>query len=141
VNYWLLIIFRSSSSENGGSGAENNQAQYLIGGAVDPQYYTDTGAFNGSGIALASQSFAEDVQTGTHGSIVMYFQHHTGEIRWMQLSNTGDWVGGTVSEVVAIDAKNNTPLSAVVSFNVKSHPEEDMLTPLKCVSKPETISH
>jgi hypothetical protein len=43
----------------------------------------------------------------------MYFQHYTGDIRWMQLTNTGDWVGGTYSEVVAVDARNNTPLSAV----------------------------
>ena len=87
-------------------------APYLIGGALNPAYYSTTGAFNGSGIALASQSFATDLQTGTQGSLVMYFQHHTGDIRWQQLTSNG-WVGGGVSEVVANDAKNSTPLSAV----------------------------
>ena len=43
----------------------------------------------------------------------MYFQHHSGEIRWKQLSSSGDWVGGDFSTVIAVDAKNSTPLSAV----------------------------
>ncbi|TKA81928.1 hypothetical protein B0A55_01921 [Friedmanniomyces simplex] len=51
--------------------------------------------------------------SGTQGSLVMYFQHHSGEIRWQQLSSQGAWLGGDVSEIVAVDAKNSTPLSAV----------------------------
>jgi len=43
----------------------------------------------------------------------MYFQHWTGDIRWQQLSSSGEWLGGTISETVANDAKNGTPLSAV----------------------------
>ncbi|KAK4623830.1 hypothetical protein CLAFUW4_05426 [Fulvia fulva] len=85
----------------------------MIGGAIDPSFYSTEGAFNGSGIALASQSFSRDLADGTQGSIVMYFQHHTGQIRWKQLSTSGDWLGGDISEVVASNAKNNTPLSAV----------------------------
>ena len=46
-----------------------------IGGAIDPQYYSKTGAWNGSGIAIASVSF------GVDSSIFVYFQHYTGEIR------------------------------------------------------------
>ena len=72
-----------------------------------------SGAFNGSGIALASQSFARLGEDPTHGSLVMYFQHHTGDIRYVQLSSEGEWLGGSYSETVARDAKNNTPLSAV----------------------------
>jgi hypothetical protein len=102
---------RRSSSNSGSSG--NHNIEYLIGGAIDPAYYSQHGAFNGSGIALASQSFASNLEKGTQGSIVMYFQHFSGEIRWYQLTNSGEWQGGTVSEVVAVDARNNTPLSAV----------------------------
>ena len=91
--------------------------EYLIGGAINPAYYTDVGAFNGSGIALASQSFATALAEGTQGALVMYFQHHSGEIRWIQLNNEGDWLGGSSSEIVAPTAKNSTPLSAV-SFSV-----------------------
>ena len=87
--------------------------QYSIGGAIDSSYFSDSGAFNGSGIALASQSFSSDLEDGTQGISVIYFQHHTGEIRWTRLDPDGQWVGGSVSEVVATDAKNSTPLSAV----------------------------
>ena len=62
---------------------------YLVGGAIDLKYYTTEGAFNGSGIALASQSFTRDLSEGTQGSIVMYFQRHSGDIRWVQLGNDG----------------------------------------------------
>jgi hypothetical protein len=106
-------VYSSSNTAESGSSSGGKASEYLIGGAIDPTYYTNTGAFNGSGIALASQSFSANVESGTQGTIVMYFQHHTGEIRWIQLSNGGDWTGGSVSEVVAVDAKNNTPLSAV----------------------------
>ena len=43
----------------------------------------------------------------------MYFQHHTGEIRQAQLSSNGDWEGGDVTQIVAVDAKNATPIAAV----------------------------
>lgn len=85
----------------------------MIGGAIDPSYFSTEGAFNGSGIALASQSFSKDLQEGTQGTLVMYFQHYTGQIRWKQLSSSGEWQGGDFSTVVAVDAKNSTPLSAV----------------------------
>ncbi|KAK4946672.1 hypothetical protein LTR66_014256, partial [Elasticomyces elasticus] len=81
---------------------------YYVGGALNPAYYSKKGAFNGSGIALASQSF----DTTGYGSIVMYFQHHSGHIRWQRLINQG-WVGGGETEVVATDARNATPISAV----------------------------
>ena len=85
----------------------------MIGGAINPQYYSTAGAFNGSGIALASQSFSEDIQTGTQGTLVMYFQHWSGQIRWQQLSDGGQWLGGDITTIVAADAKNSTPISAV----------------------------
>ncbi|KAI7517423.1 hypothetical protein KC331_g21717, partial [Hortaea werneckii] len=106
------VLPAPTSTQPTPSPTATENADYLIGGALHPSYYSTTGAFNGSGIALASQSFATDLQTGTQGSIVMYFQHHSGEIRWQQLSSSG-WIGGSASEVVAIDAKNSTPLSAV----------------------------
>lgn len=86
---------------------------YAIGGALDPAYYTSKGAFNGSGIALASQSFASDLRDAPLGSLVMYFQHHSGDIRFQRLTDRGAWVGGSESEIVASNAKNGTPLSAV----------------------------
>ena len=67
------------------------------------------GAFNGSGIALASESF----DSGGHGAIVMYFQHHSGQLRSAQLASDGAWQGGDITQVVAVDAKNGTPIAAV----------------------------
>ncbi|KAK5127916.1 hypothetical protein LTR85_005033 [Meristemomyces frigidus] len=87
--------------------------EYLIGGALSPAYYSTAGAFNGSGIALASQSFVNNLNTGAHGNLVMYFQHHSGQIRYQQLTPDDGWQGGSASEVVATDARNSTPLSAV----------------------------
>lgn len=83
-------------------------SQHYIGGALNPAYYSAEGAFNGSGIALASQSFGE----GDQGELTMYFQHFTGDIRWMRLTDSG-WVGGDEATVVVSDAKNGTPISAV----------------------------
>lgn len=110
VPYEVALTIRRPSKS---SSSSTKNTEYLIGGAIDPSYYTHTGAFNGSGIALASQSFAKNLEEGTQGAIVMYFQHHTGEIRYMQLSSSGQWLGGSPSEVVATDAKNSTPISAV----------------------------
>jgi hypothetical protein len=82
---------------------------YYIGGAIDPSYYSTKGAFNGTGIALAGESYV-----GTeHGIVNIYFQHHSGDIRWTQLSPDYTWQGGSKSETVATDAKNSTPISAV----------------------------
>ncbi|KAL2038406.1 hypothetical protein N7G274_008745 [Stereocaulon virgatum] len=78
-------------------------------GGANSSYLSTVGAFNGSGIALASQSFS----SGGYGSIVMYFQHHTGQLRQAQLGSDGTWKGGDITQVVAADAKNGTPIAAV----------------------------
>lgn len=41
------------------------------------------------------------------------FQHHKGDIRFMQYTADQKWVGGTKSETVATDARNATPISTV----------------------------
>ncbi|KAJ9630684.1 hypothetical protein H2203_001207 [Taxawa tesnikishii (nom. ined.)] len=100
----------ASSTSAAPSATSTSTSDYAIGGALNPAYYTNKGAFNGSGIALASQSFG----VNDYGALVMYFQHAEGQIRWQRLDTaSGDWVGGTSSEIVAYDAKNGTPISAV----------------------------
>ena len=71
------------------------------------------GAFNGSGVAVAGESF----DFGGHGETVLYFQHYSGQIRSTQLQPDGTWQGGSLSEVVATDAKDASPISAV-SYSV-----------------------
>lgn len=89
----------------------STNSELLIGGAINAAYYSTTGAFNGSGIAIASASFI------SQGQISLFFQHYTGSIRYMQLLNSGDWMGGTTSEIVADDARNGTPIAAVPYSN------------------------
>ena len=75
----------------------------------DTAYLLASGAFNGTGIAVASQSFG----TGGYGLLNVYFQHFTGSIRKLQLMDDGSWQGGDSSNIVATDARNATPISAV----------------------------
>ncbi|KAF7513005.1 hypothetical protein GJ744_011271 [Endocarpon pusillum] len=86
---------------------DTGDPDFYVGGALNPQYYSTAGAFNGTGLALAEQSFGQ----GNRGNITLYYQHWSGHLRWSQLSN-GEWQGGS-AEIVAHDAKNGTPISAV----------------------------
>ena len=45
--------------------------------------------------------------------INVYFQHWGGDIRKLQLMKDGSWQGGDSSNIVATDARNATPISAV----------------------------
>ncbi|UPX14119.1 uncharacterized protein EKO05_0004610 [Ascochyta rabiei] len=80
-----------------------------IGGALNAEYISKKGAFNGSGIALAGESW--NPNDGT--LFTLYFQHHTGDIRSLKYTKGQKWVGGSESTIVASDAKNATPISAV----------------------------
>jgi hypothetical protein len=102
----------SGSSPTSGPGSTptaTGDPNYDIGGTLSPLYYSTDGAFNGSGIALATST---PDQSG-YGSINLYFQHHDGTLRWIRLLEDGSWQGGTVAEVLAADAKNATPIAAV----------------------------
>ncbi|QDS68056.1 hypothetical protein FKW77_009771 [Venturia effusa] len=83
--------------------------EYSIGGVIDPAYYSKKGAFNGSGIAFAGSA----LKSQEKGLYTVYYQHFGGDIRYVQLSIDGTFVGGSKSEVVASDAKNATPISVV----------------------------
>lgn len=86
-----------------------------IGGSLDPSYYSTEGVWNGTGLAHNWQSFSSNYGDAPENaeSLVIYYQHRTGAIRWMRYTTGGDWVrGSSESEVVATDAKNSTPISA-----------------------------
>lgn len=76
---------------------------------INPAYLSKTGAFNGTGLAIASQSFG----SGGYGIINVYFQHWTGQIRKTQLAQDGTWSPADSTNIVATDARNATPISAV----------------------------
>jgi hypothetical protein len=89
--------------------------EYCIGGSLGSSYYTTNGTFNGSGIALATEFWNHE----EFKVMTVYFQHWTGEIRSIQLTPKGEWIGGGASEVIVSDAKNATPISAV-SYSLNS---------------------
>lgn len=45
------------------------------------------------------------------GNLLLIFQHHTGDIRWMARDKAGVWTGGSRYDIVARDAKNATPIT------------------------------
>ncbi|KAK5948904.1 hypothetical protein OHC33_009990 [Knufia fluminis] len=97
-----------SSSSDSSSGKDPN---YTIGGALNPEYYSKQGAFNGSGVALA------DVNFGGDNSIYVFYQTYTGEIEQLLYGADGSWK--FVTEVTT-NAKNATPLSTVAYIDANS---------------------
>ena len=86
-----------------------------IGGSLDPSYYSTEGVWNGTGLSHNWQSFSSNYGDAPEDaeSLVIYYQHPTGAIRWMRYTTAGDWVrGSSESELVATNAKNSTPISA-----------------------------
>jgi hypothetical protein len=82
------------------------------------QYYSSKGAFNGTGISWTSVFGSTNLTTSkpknknVHNDRFLFFQHHTGQIRWIYQGGPDQWSGGTGNEVIATDAKNGTPISA-----------------------------
>ena len=73
------------------------------------------GAFNGTGIALAGESWNQ----GQRKIFTLYFQHHSGDIRFMQYGTDQKWIGGTKAQTVASGVKDASPISAV-AFAINS---------------------
>lgn len=92
------------------------QDAFSIGGGLDESYYSTKGAWNGSGIAHSWQTFSSDEEGPIQGQeyVVVYYQHHSGAVRWMRRFNDSIWLRGSDdSEDVAVDAKDATPISSV----------------------------
>jgi hypothetical protein len=116
---WLLIVFVGATiiclavglgvGLGLGLKKSNPSTQSGSGAAAGSPSFSKTGAWNDTSISLASTPL-DDV----NGQIQLFFQHHTGEIRWMAGANDGTFSGGGTGNVIATDAKNATPISAVV---------------------------
>lgn len=105
----------NSSDDDPGYPLCRSSPELCIGGALSSNYISGRGAFNGTGIALAGESW----NTGQRRIFTLYFQHHTGDIRFMQYTTDRKWIGGTRAETVASDVKDASPISAV-SYAVNS---------------------
>lgn len=107
----------ASSPPTSSSSAPAASATPQIGGVIDPSYYSQTGAWNGTGIAYVWQNFTQDwsdILRSNEYSHVVYFQDPSGEIHWMRETSDYSWKEGAPELlVVANDARNSTPISAV----------------------------
>jgi hypothetical protein len=89
---------------------------FKIGGGLSERFYSREGAWNGTGIATNWQRFASNFEDARSGmdNLVVYYQHHSGAIRWMRQTTDGDFTRlPSNQEIVAEDAKNSTPIAAV----------------------------
>lgn len=78
------------------------------------------GAFNGTGFGICPQSWPVNLTSGyqdfnrdsiSPDNFLLFFQHSSGEIRWLFRRFPNTWEGGSHSELVTSDAKNGTPIS------------------------------
>jgi hypothetical protein len=78
----------SSEPSNNASSSPPIQEAFSIGGGLNDSYYSSKGAWN--------------------------YQHYSGALRWMRRLDSARWLRGPEQvEVVAVDAKNATPISAM----------------------------
>ncbi|CAE7214206.1 hypothetical protein PTNB85_06952 [Pyrenophora teres f. teres] len=105
----LGLGLRKIESNNGISAQCREKTNFCVGGALKAEYLSKRGVFNGTGIALAGESW----NRGQRRIFTLYFQHHTGDIRFMQYTTDRKWIGGSKAQTVAYDAKPATPISAV----------------------------
>ena len=110
----------SSPTTTTGSPAEPTavpvEDTFKIGGGLSERFYSTEGAWNGTGIATNWQRFASNFEDAISGvdNLVVYYQHHSGAIRWMRQTKDGDFTRlPSNQEIVAEDAKNSTPITAV----------------------------
>lgn len=55
-----------------------------------------------------------------NGNALIFYQHYTVEIRWIQHIVPDTWQGGTASQVLATDAKNGTSIAAIENVDDSS---------------------
>jgi hypothetical protein len=87
----------STSTQSPSPESTATSEKLKIGGTIDPSYYTNTGAWNGSGISYIWQNFTQDwddiLRTNEYSHVV-YFQHYSGEIHWMRQTSDYSWKEG-----------------------------------------------
>lgn len=121
----LLLILGIALGVGLGVGMQNNGQDSADGknttdpeGSSAPSYTSTRGAFNGSAISIRRQASLVNLTSGEVGTsdedarnLLLVFQHHSGDVRWMQRVWPNTWQGGSESETTTAPAKNGTPLS------------------------------
>lgn len=123
---YTLTADRSSTHEaddSSHSGEEDSGSESDAGSpslvSTHGAFLSTSGAFNGSGISALATKFSNISAAAMNdnedqaGNLLVFFQHYNGEIRWIQRSEMEAWEGGSSNEIVASDAKNGTPITAM----------------------------
>lgn len=97
----------SSGPSPGGANHPNVDINTSVGGEINDAYYSTKGAWNGSGIAIASAN------TNADQSIYAFYQDYRGDIQYTLMNPQGQWnLVGPVNSG-SYQALNGTPLSVV----------------------------
>lgn len=99
----------NSTSGGNGTGGTNINADpnTSVGGYLNNAYYSTSGAFNGSGIAIAAANTEENQ------SLYAFYQDPSGMLQYTVMDPTGQWnIVGPINSG-SYKALNGTPLSAV----------------------------
>lgn len=98
---------RSKSSTRIGKNNPNVDLNKSVGGYINDAYYSTSGAWNGSGIAVAAAN------TDYNQAIYAFYQDYTGGLQYTLMNPQGEW--SLVGPVNANSPKalNGTPLSTV----------------------------
>lgn len=95
-----------SQSTQSASPSASSSASLPTATSSEDRDFSETGAFNGTGVNLADALIGNDISR-------LYFQHYTGEIR-ETFVQSNSWVGGSDQNVVVGDnIRNATPIAAV----------------------------
>lgn len=94
-----------------GKASEDGGAQYLSKrGAMNGTAITWTAVYGSTNLTSQQPQLDENWQKDDK---FLFFQHHTGSIRWIYQSGPSNWSGGSVYEIITTDAKSLTPLSVM----------------------------
>lgn len=105
-----LGIGLKSTSKQGDSNSNGTSAT-TPAAAGDAQ-----GALPGSGLAACLLGSSSTLSWPTQlppnqSSLLLFYQHYSGDIRFMANRSPGDWFGGTSKDTVVTDAKIGTPIA------------------------------
>lgn len=111
----------TSLASTGASESKTNRS----GGEAEPtDPNSSKGIIPGSGIGiLGSQSnlnTGETLPESDPRNVLLFFQHHSGQIRWMERRSSGEWSDGSNSSIIATDAKAGTPIGVISSATTYS---------------------
>lgn len=98
---------KSGSSTRIGKNNPNVDLNKSVGGYINDAYYSTSGAWNGSGIAIAAAN------TDLNQAIYAFYQDYTGTIQYTLMNPQGEWTLVGPVNADSPRALNGTPLSTV----------------------------